>query len=347
MPALRVIATHALVLLACMGPWPGAARADALATREVVVALSASVLRIEAPREQGGFAMGSAVVLSPDLVVTNCHVTRDAREIFVVRGGARWPVTAQASDIEHDLCLLRVPQLRGTPVQLAESNRLQLGQTVVALGYTGGVGLQTSQGDVVGMHRLDGSSVVQSNNWFSSGASGGGLFDTQGRLVGILTFRLRGTGQAYFSAPTEWLRSLMRDFEQKAQPVQPLAPASRAYWQREAEQQPRFLRAASLLQTARFQELESLALQWLGGDATDAESWQMLGRSLQGQQREAEARWALGCAAQLAGSRHHAAGQPQAAQASNVTSAAQPAASAQAAVAPAATDPASKPCKAT
>ena len=42
------------------------------------VSLAASVLRVEAPRQRGGFALGSAVALAPDKVVTNCHVTRDA-----------------------------------------------------------------------------------------------------------------------------------------------------------------------------------------------------------------------------------------------------------------------------
>lgn len=282
-----------LAMAAAMTQLPVYAGAEE--TRALLVALSASVLRIEGPRIQGGYSLGSAVVVEREMVVTNCHVTRDAREIFVVRGGARWPATAQLSDIGRDLCLLRVPGLRGNPVAIGRSAELALGQSVAALGYTGGVGLQTSQGDVVGLHRFEGAVVVQSNNWFSSGASGGGLFDTEGRLVGILTFRLRGDAAAYFSAPTEWLRDLMADFGQRAVAVNPLPADSVSFWQRDAHSQPRFLRAASLLQTRRFTDLEALAAEWLGADAGDSEPWHLLGASLQGQHRDAEALWALGC----------------------------------------------------
>ena len=46
--------------------------------RAVLFGLSASVLKIEALRVQGGFALGSGVVVAPETIVTNCHVTRDA-----------------------------------------------------------------------------------------------------------------------------------------------------------------------------------------------------------------------------------------------------------------------------
>lgn len=267
--------------------------------RAVLVALSGSVLRVEAPRAQGGFSLGSAVVIGADTVVTNCHVTRDARQVFVVRGGARWPATAQRSDVDRDLCLLRVPDLRGNPVPIGPSGGLLMGQTVVALGYTGGAGLQNSQGDVVGLHRHDGGRVVQSNNGFNSGASGGGLFNTDGQLVGILTFRLRGAEQAYFSAPTEWLQTLMQDFAAHAAAVAPLASGSLPYWQQDAATQPRFLRAASMLQARRFVELETLANGWLKADDVDAEPWHLLGAAWVGQQRHADARWALDCSLAL------------------------------------------------
>jgi S1-C subfamily serine protease len=42
--------------------------------------------------------------------------------------------------------------------------------------------------------------VIQTSTAFTSGASGGGLFDEDGRLVGILTYRLRGASGYYFSS---------------------------------------------------------------------------------------------------------------------------------------------------
>jgi serine protease Do len=205
--------------------------------------------------------------------------------------------------------LLQVPDLRGIPVRMGQTAALNFGQTVLAMGYTGGVGIQTSQGDVVGLHHHDGGRVVESNNGFNSGASGGGLFDAQGRLVGILTFRLRGAEHAYFSAPTEWLQSLLVDHARRASAVAPLPASVLAFWQQDNSTQPRFLRAASMLQAARFVELESLALDWLraehkdGSAAKDDEPWFLLGAAFQAQGRDAQARWALGCALALAPTR--------------------------------------------
>jgi len=229
----RRVGALTLLLLAV----PAAAKLD----RAGVVALGASVLRVEATRDRGGNAFGSAVSIATDTVVTNCHVTRDAHTIHVVYAGARWPVAAQAADLDHDLCLLQVPGLGARSVPLGRSADLRIGQPVVAFGYTGGASMQASGGEVVGLHRHDGAAVIQASNHFSSGASGGGLFDDDGRLVGILTFRLRGGPAHYYAAPAEWLQHLL-DGREAWQAVAPLAPDRLPYWQLPPDRQPAFLR---------------------------------------------------------------------------------------------------------
>jgi serine protease Do len=268
--------------------------ASAEVERTAFIQLAASVLKIEALRTQGGFALGSGVVVGPEQIVTNCHVTRDAREIHVLRGGVRWRVQAQSSDPEHDLCLLRAPGLVAEPVELGSTERLAPGQSVSAIGYTGGIGIQNSPGTVLALHRLDGGRVIQSSNWFSSGASGGGLFDDDLRLVGILTFRLRGGVAHYYAAPIEWMQPLLAD-KSRERGVAPLAAGDLAYWQRPAERQPWFLRAATLEHQQQWPELQLLAAEWARADATDPQPWYLLGLALAQQARPAEARSALEC----------------------------------------------------
>lgn len=231
-----------LLMLAGAAALP-AARAQM--DRAELVRVGASVMRVEAARAQGGFAMGSAVVVGDGLAVTNCHVTREARAIDLVRGELRWPARAQAADTEHDLCLLHAEGLPAPAVPLGRAEELQRGQAVVALGFTGGVLLQNSPGEVIGLHRLDGAPVVQVNNRFSSGASGGGLFDAGGRLVGILTFRLRGGAAHYFAAPSEWLQRLIDGGPSTFHAVAPLPASDRAYWERPHASQPPFMRQLS------------------------------------------------------------------------------------------------------
>lgn len=228
--------------------------------RAAFIRIAASVLKVEAVDAQGRFQLGSAVVVAPATVVTNCHVTRRAARIAVVKGGVRWNAPAQSSDVGRDLCLLRVPGLADTaPVPVAGSAALAVGQPVMAIGYTGGGGIQLSEGAVVALHRHDDARVVQSSNWFSSGASGGGLFNADGALVGILTFRLRGGAEHYFSAPVDWLRDRLRDDNAFAAP-QPLDGS--AFWEHPAPEQPYFLQAASLEQTRAWQPLRELAQRW-------------------------------------------------------------------------------------
>lgn len=280
-----------LLLLLCLSLlWPGTGRAAM--DRGEALQLSASVVKIEVLQVRGGFGLGSGVVVAPDRVVTNCHVTRNASEIHVLRGGLRWNVEAQAADIEHDLCLLKVPRLPGTPARLGRADQLKAGQSVSALGYTGGLGLQNSEGRVIALHKLDGSHVVQSSNWFTSGASGGGLFDDDARLVGVLTFRLRGGNAHYFAAPVEWLQPLMGE----AAPwrsVSPLDANGKAYWEKPRAEQPNFLQAAALEGEQRWDELEMLAFNWTRVDTDDPQPWYLHGLALDGLHRLPESQRAL------------------------------------------------------
>ena len=264
--------------------------------RAMLIGLSASVLKIEAQRVQGGFSLGSGVVVAPERIITNCHVTRDALKVNVLRGGVRWLADAQRSDIDHDLCLLRVPGLQGRVVALGRSDLLKPGQAVTALGYTGGLGLQNSPGEVLALHRFDGSHVIRSSNWFNSGASGGGLFDDDLRLVGILTFRLRGGDAHYFAAPAEWLVTMLEMPSPVGyHDVMPERSQQVAYWQRPFVEQPRFLKAAVFQREDQWRELESLAVEWARDDASDPEPWYLMGVALARMDRLPEAQRALDC----------------------------------------------------
>ena len=264
--------------------------------RAVLFGLSSSVLKIEALRIQGGFSLGSGVVVAPETIATNCHVTRDALKINVLRGGVRWLAASQLNDVDHDLCLLRVPGLQANVVTLGRADRLKPGQPVTALGYTGGRGIQNSQGEVLALHRFDGSRVIRSSNWFSSGASGGGLFDEDLHLVGILTFRLRGGEAHYFAAPAEWLQAMLdAQGQERYSDVVPDRSQQLAYWQRPVLDQPRFLKAALLQRNDQWPELESMAVEWARADASDPEPWYLMGVALAQMNRLPEAQHALEC----------------------------------------------------
>jgi serine protease Do len=245
---------------------PLAATADI--DRAALIRLAPSVLKIEAVSPSGGFQLGSGVIVGPGKVVTNCHVTRHAERVQVVKGGVRRTATLQAAD------MLRVPRLEGEAVPIARAATLQPGQQVLAMGYTGGVSIQLSEGDVVALHRWSGSQIVQSSNWFSSGASGGGLFNADGALVGILTFRLRGGARHYFAAPADWLLPQLND----ELPYNAVAPLSgKSFWEQPDAEQPYFLQAAALEQSQQWAALAQLADRWQQEIGDDPEAPYLLG----------------------------------------------------------------------
>lgn len=293
----RSLANAALTALAFLVSPPAAAQLE----REALVRLGASMVRIEAPRDGGGgLAFGSGVAVARDTVVTNCHVTRDARRIVAIHGGVRHDVTEQASDLPHDLCLLRAPGLGAVPAGLGRSAALASDQPLTALGYTGGAGLQASAGAVIALHRLDGARVIQSSNFFASGASGGGLFDDSGRLVGVLTFRLRGGQSHYFAAPAEWVQQLLDAAERGAfAKVTPLARQPASYWEAHESARPRFLEAAALTHAMRWADLQQRARAWLRAEPDHAEPWVALGMALVRLGQAADGRQAFECALRL------------------------------------------------
>jgi hypothetical protein len=251
------------------------------------VSVSASVVRVEADREQGGLSIGSGVTIAPSVVVTNCHVTRDAATIRISGGGSLWPVDGQYADGAHDLCFLRAPAWNGEPARLGGQEPLHPGQAIAAIGFTGGTGKTLRFGRVQALHALDGARVIESDTAFTSGASGGGLFDASGALVGLLTFRMRGSAGSYYSLPVRWIRERL-PAEGQWTDIHPL-PDAVPFWQRDAATQPYFMRAAPLRAEGRWAELIELTERWSAADAHDAEPLRVRGDALQKLDRPAAA----------------------------------------------------------
>ena len=255
-------------------PFSAAADPD----RAAFMRLSGSLVEVEASDAAGRIWIGTGVGVGRERVVTSCHVTRRAESVRVqARGGSR-AVSAQSADTEHDLCILLVPGLPVEPVNLGMAKALGVGQPVWAMGFEGGRALRTRAGVVRALHAYDGAQVVESTTPFTSGASGGALFDADGLLVGILTYRLRGDPRSYFSVPVEWFSGRLIG-EQAYTPIAPLDGAP-PFWQRTQEHLPYFLRAHRLELGRDWDGLLSLAEEWCKAESGNAEAWLVRGKSL-------------------------------------------------------------------
>jgi serine protease Do len=237
--------------------------------------LTNSILKVEALNTDGSVSLGTGVVVGHGMVVTNCHVTQRADAIELVKGALRRSVELQSSDIEHDLCLLYSSHVRDDPAVEMEQDKPKVGQAVIAVGFIYGIAPRLGEGEISALYDYDNGKVIRTSASFTSGASGGGLFDQTGRLVGIVAFRARGGESQQFCLPVGWVEDALKRFE--GRPVAPL-PGS-PFWQRAREDQPYFLQAATLEAEQNWPELAAVARQWSFTEANNASSWFVLGEA--------------------------------------------------------------------
>lgn len=154
------------------------------------------------------FTSGTGVVVEAGHIVTSCSVLAKAKAVQVRRGGRSQDATLEHADLERDLCLLRVEDLPASAVRLAPRAELKVGQRVYAVANTDKVGITLSEGMIAGLQSEDPAlPPIQATTPLSHGASGGGLFDEQGRLVGITTLNVPRAGVApniHFASPAAW-----------------------------------------------------------------------------------------------------------------------------------------------
>ena len=238
------------------------------------IAVSAGVVKVEVSRPGGGYSLGTGVVVDRGKVVTACHVLHGGVRVAVLYAGVRHSARARSTSAEHDICLLQVPLLEARPAVLWPTSQLAIGEDVGAIGFSAGARIHYMHGAVAHLHRYDDGVIVQSSAAFTSGASGGGLFDAAGRLVGILMFRMRGAGPQYFSAPVEWTMDGIGDNTGEAVDLE---MAGEPFWNRAPDRLPYFMRANMLMSEERWDELQTLLSQWKIDEPSSAEPDFLLG----------------------------------------------------------------------
>ena len=213
----KIRASIGLVLL-CQAPCAGA---DPLSLKAILAREGPAVVLIETHDEDGTEnSQASGIVLSRDgLIVTNLHTLESACEVLVHTGGqAKESVVTGVTFGEdgHDLVILHVQGLRLTPATLGNSTTLSIGDKVVAIGNPMGLENSVSEGIVSGKRHLNGEELIQTTVPISPGSSGGGLYDSLGRLVGITTSTLRESQNLNFAIPVEQVQELLAKSTEKS-----------------------------------------------------------------------------------------------------------------------------------
>ena len=156
--------------------------------------------------------LGTGFIVSADgLIATNLHVIGEARPIHVLlHDQRRFDVTSiQATERSQDLALLKIDASDLPVLPLGNSDELQEGQPVVAIGNPLGLERSVVSGILSARREIDGRTMLQVALPIERGNSGGPLLDLQGRVHGLLTLKSLKTENLGFAIAVNALKPLL------------------------------------------------------------------------------------------------------------------------------------------
>ena len=171
----------------------------------------------------GGSGSGS-IIDKRGYVVTNRHVIKDAYKIYIsLSDGTQYEGTLVGEDSQTDLAVIKFTppeNMELTTIGFSDSNKLRVGQKVIAIGNPFGfdrtmtTGIISSLGRPIQSNNTIFRDMIQTDTAINPGNSGGPLFDTQGRMIGINTMIYSTSGSSAgvgFAIPVNTAKRIVSD----------------------------------------------------------------------------------------------------------------------------------------
>ncbi len=190
---------------------PNSTESGALSIPDIAAKASPSVVEIRTEVTQKSYglfggsytsqAAGSGVIISKDgYIITNNHVVENASSITVTTyDGTTYDAKLVGTDKKSDIGVLKIEADNLSPATIGDSSTIQVGQTAVVIGNPlGTLGGTVTDGIISAASREltinnESMTLIQTNAAINSGNSGGGLFDGNGNLIGIVNAKDSGT----------------------------------------------------------------------------------------------------------------------------------------------------------
>ncbi|PMQ01943.1 MAG: serine protease [Dictyoglomus sp. NZ13-RE01] len=203
--------------------------AYSLALVKVVEKVSPAVVNIDInkpvlsflPAVEAKAGVASGFLFYPDgYIITNSHVTKQGgRFVITLADGRRYEAEIVGEDPPTDLAVLKIPERRLPVLEFGDSDKLKVGQLVMAIGNPLGFGHSVSSGVISALGRslrsLSGhliENIIQTDAPLNPGSSGGPLVDVYGKAVGVNTAIIQGAQGICFSIPintAKWIAELL------------------------------------------------------------------------------------------------------------------------------------------
>jgi serine protease Do len=174
------------------------------------------------PREQKRRSLGSGFIVSSDgYILTNNHVVDKADEVTVtLLDKEQFKAKVVGTDTKIDIALIKIDTRKKLPyVALGDSDQLEVGEWVVAignpfaLGHTVTAGIVSAKGRIIGSGPYD--DFIQTDASINPGNSGGPLFNLKGEVIGINTAVIQGGQGIGFATPIQLAKSVLDQLKEK------------------------------------------------------------------------------------------------------------------------------------
>lgn len=235
---------------------------------EFLYTLKESLVKVSSTTKNGGIGYGTGVAISPNHVVTNCHVIANSSGVSIsVWGDSFGPVALQA-DWKHDLCILRFEWAKLRHVTMGDSDSLKYEQPVISISMPGdSPAPYVALSKIKALYTMDDSKVIRSSAAFAIGASGSPVFDYNGKLIGISTFKSPGRVAYFYNMPVKWVKAALLLPEIKLD-----APRETPFWDAPDEGRPFFMRIALPFQNNRWEDVKKISALWVAKEPNSVEA---------------------------------------------------------------------------
>lgn len=181
---------------------------------------TSSVMLIHSEQKAGNEAIGTGFVLSQDgLIATNFHVIEGAEKLSVKSdtGGTYPVVMILATDKKRDIAILKV-EARNLPLlELSDSDKVKPGMSIAVIGNPRGLESTITEGIVSAIRAIDDyGSVIQISAAISPGSSGSPVFDKEGHVIGMATFKMIKGEALNFAVPSNAIKEVLSEAKRAA-----------------------------------------------------------------------------------------------------------------------------------
>ncbi|HTY44269.1 MAG TPA: trypsin-like peptidase domain-containing protein [Patescibacteria group bacterium] len=163
-------------------------------------------------------AQGSGFIITSDgYIVTNAHVMQGASAANIITSdGSSHPVKLIGQDTNMDIALLKIDGTY-TPLTLADSDNINVGEKVIAIGNPLGLQFSVTEGIVSAVNRPGANGLnyyVQTDASLNPGNSGGPLIDVTGKAIGINNFKIGSGENLGFALESNYIKQTINSISQ-------------------------------------------------------------------------------------------------------------------------------------